>query len=298
MTTFNSTLARYMRRTLPLLAVCIGGCSAGSGEGLNISGRPIDEGGDIPLAATLASIQANVFDAACIVCHSGASAPLGLRLDAANSFTSLVGVRSVENASTFRVNPGNPDASYLIHKLEGTASTGARMPLVGPPIPQATIDFVRQWISDGALDTNNASAATAPKVLSVQQGPDLNIEIMPAQITVAFDQPIDASTIHSTTFVLRRSGGDDVFGNSNDVLVRPTFVAASLLNAQLAILDLTGLPPVADRYQLVIRGAGANLVLGNSGIALDGEYSGTFPSGDSLAGGDFVIEFVLRSGQP
>lgn len=283
---------------MPLLAACISGCSAGSGEGLNISGRPIDEGGDIPLAATLASIQANVFDAACIVCHSGASAPLGLRLDAANSFTSLVGVRSVENASTFRVNPGNPDASYLIHKLEGTASTGARMPLVGPPIPQATIDFVRQWISDGALDTNNASAATAPKVLSVQPGPDLNIEIMPAQITVAFDQPIDASTIHSTTFVLRRSGGDDVFGNSNDVLVRPTFVAASLLNAQLAILDLTGLPPVADRYQLIVRGAGANLVLGNSGIALDGEYSGTFPSGDSLAGGDFVIEFVLRSGQP
>lgn len=287
-----------MRRTLPLLAVCISACSAGSGEGLNISGRPIDEGGDIPLAATLTSIQANIFDPACIVCHAGASAPLGLRLDEANSFTNLVGVRSVENASTFRVNPGDPDASYLIHKLEGTASTGARMPLVGPPIPQATINFVRQWISDGALDTNNASAATAPKVLSVQPGPDLELATMPTRITVAFDQAIDASTVHSATFVLRRSGGDDVFGNSNDVLVQPAFVAASLLNPQLAIVDLAGLPPVADRYQLVVRGAGANLVLGNSGIALDGEYSGVFPSGDNVAGGDFVIEFALRSEQP
>jgi len=281
-----------------LLAACISGCSAGSGEGLNMSGRPIDEGGDIPLAATLASIQANVFDPACIVCHAGANAPLGLRLDEVNSFTNLVGVRSVENTSTFRVNPGDPDASYLIHKLEGTASTGARMPLVGPPIPQATIDFVRQWISDGALATNNASAATAPKVLSVQPGPDLVITTMPAQITVAFDQAIDASTVHGNTFELWRSGGDDVFGNGDDVLVTPASVAASLLNVQLAILDLTGVPPVADRYQLVVRGAGANLVLGNSGIALDGEYSGSFPSGDNLAGGDLVIEFSVRGGRP
>ncbi len=299
MISFDSTHSGYVRRTLPLLlAACVAGCSAGSGEGLNVSGRPIDEGGDLPLAATLASIQANVFDPACIVCHAGASAPLGLRLDEPNSFTNLVGVRSVENASTFRVNPGDPDASYLIHKLEGTASTGAQMPLGGPPIPQATIEFVRQWVSDGALDTNNASAATAPRVLSVQPGPDLVLTTMPAQITVAFDQAIDASTVHSTTFVLRRSGGDNVFGNDNDVVVTPASVAASLLNAQLAILDLTGLPPVADRYQLVIRGAGANLVLGNSGIALDGEYSGVFPSGDNIAGGDFVIEFSLRRGQP
>lgn len=298
MTAFKSAGSGHVKRALPLLAACIVGCSAGSGEGLNMSGRPIDEGGDAPLAATLASIQANLFDPVCIVCHAGASAPLGLRLDKANSFTNLVGVRSVENASTFRVNPGAPNTSYLIHKLEGTASTGAQMPLGGPPIPQATIDFVRQWISDGAMDSNNTDAATAPRVLSVRPGPDTVIAMLPTQITVAFDQAIDASTAHSQTFEISRSGGDGVFGNGNDLLVMLALVEVSLLNSQLVILNLSGMPAVEDRYQLVVHGSGGSVVLGNSGIALDGEYSGRFPSGDTIAGGDFVIEFAIRTDQP
>lgn len=298
MTPFKSAGSGPVKRALPLLAGCIVGCSAGSGEGLNMSGRPVDEGGDVPLAATLASIQANLFDPVCIVCHAGTSAPLGLRLDKANSFTNLVGVRSVENASTFRVNPGAPDTSYLIHKLEGTASTGAQMPLGGPPVPQATIDFVRQWISDGALDAKNAAATTAPKVLSLQPGPDTVIAMLPAQITVAFDQAIDASTAHTNTFELSRSGGDGVFGNGNDLFVKPSSIEVSSLNSQLVILELNGLAQAEDRYRLVVRGAGASIVLGNSGIELDGEYSGHFPSGDNLAGGDFVVEFAVRKGQP
>ncbi len=136
---FAVNCSRNARRpySLLLLLLCsiIVGCTAGSGEGLDISGRPLSEGGDVPLAATLASIQANVFNPSCSVsgCHSGANAPQGLRLDAANSFTNLVGIRSREDSSFFRVAPGNPDQSYLIHKLEGTASVGEQMPLGGPP---------------------------------------------------------------------------------------------------------------------------------------------------------------------
>jgi hypothetical protein len=295
----ESARAGYVRRVLPLLlaAAWAAGCSAGSGEGLNISGRPIDEGGDVPLAATLASIQANVFDPSCIVCHSGATAPLGLLLDQANSFTNLVGVRSVENSSTFRVDPGNPDQSYLIHKLEGTASTGAQMPLGGPPIPQATIDFVRQWIIDGAQNTNSSVRETTLKVLSLQPDPGLVISTFPAQIMVAFNQPIDASTIHGQTIELRRSGGDGVFGNGNDVVVTPSFVEVSLLNPQLAILDMSGLMPVDDRYQITVHGTGPSVVLGNSGVALDGDFTGAFPSGDNIAGGDFVAEFSIQGEQ-
>ena len=80
-----------------LLLALLCGCAPGSGDGLNVSGRPVSEGGDIPLAATLESIQVNVFDAACTVCHAGAAAPLGLRLDAGNSFVNLVGVFIVVN---------------------------------------------------------------------------------------------------------------------------------------------------------------------------------------------------------
>ena len=91
LTHFRRDLSRHMRRAvfflIPLFINAIAGCTAGSGEGLDISGRPISEGGDVPLAPTLASVQANVFNPSCIVCHSGANAPQGLRLDAANSFT-------------------------------------------------------------------------------------------------------------------------------------------------------------------------------------------------------------------
>ena len=299
MTVIESARPGYVRQILLLLCVvCAAGCSAGSGEGLNISGRPIEEGGDVPLAATLVSIQANVFDPACIVCHAGANAPLGLRLDQANSFTNLVGVRSVQEPSVFRVDPGKPGLSYLVHKLEGTASTGTQMPLGGPPIPRSTIGFVRQWITDGAQEAASAALAKAPKVLSMQPDPNSVIALLPMQVTVAFDQRIDASTVNRQTFELRRSGGDGMFGNGDDVLISPAFVEISALNAQLAILDMTDVKPVDDRYRLTVRGFGASIVLGNSSAALDGEYANAFPSGDNIEGGDFVAEFWLRNDHP
>ena len=101
---------RISRRAAAVLActVALAACAPGSGEGLNVSGRPLDESGDVPLAATLQSIQVNVFDASCTICHAGAAAPLGLQLDAGNSFTNLVGVPSVQAGSLLRVDPGDP----------------------------------------------------------------------------------------------------------------------------------------------------------------------------------------------
>jgi len=49
----------------------------------------------------------------------------------------------------------DPDGSFLIHKLEGTQTVGGQMPADAPPFPflqQATINVIRQWIQDDALD--------------------------------------------------------------------------------------------------------------------------------------------------
>ena len=48
--------------------------------------------------------------------------------------------------------PGDPDASYLIHKLEGASDiTGLRMPRNGPPFLTAgQILVIRRWIEVGA----------------------------------------------------------------------------------------------------------------------------------------------------
>ena len=55
----------------------------------------------------------------------------------------------VEDGDFQRVEPADPDNSYLIQKLEGSASFGAQMP-IGGPLNQETIDVIRQWITDGA----------------------------------------------------------------------------------------------------------------------------------------------------
>ena len=291
-------MRRPGRLLFSLLSTVIIGCTAGSGEGLDISGRPLGEGGDVPLAPTLASVQANVFNPSCIVCHAGASAPQGLRLDAANSFTNLVGVASRQGSSFLRVAPGDPDQSYLIHKLEGTASTGEQMPLGGPPIPQSTINFVRQWITDGALPDSGGPPNMPPVVVSLTPDPDRVVGSFPPDITAGFDQDIDASTINVMTFTLVRSGGDGTFSDGNEEIITPASVALSGMNPRLAIMDLTGVSAIDDRYQVTLHGSGANMILGINGTALDGEFAGSFPSGDGTEGGDFVVEFEVQGIQP
>ncbi len=302
MKSIGMDFSRNVRRPgfplISLLSCVIVGCSAGSGEGLDISGRPLSEGGNVPLAPTLASVQANVFNPSCTVCHSGANAPQGLRLDAANSFTNLVGVPSPQASSLLRVAPGDPGQSYLIHKLEGTASVGDQMPLGGPPIPQSTINFVRQWITDGALPVSGGSPAMPPVVVSLAPGPDSIAGSLPAEINAGFDQDIDASTINALTFTLVRSGGDGQFSDGNEEVISPASVSLSAVNPRLAIMDLSGIPMVEDRYQVTLHGSGPNVILGINGMALDGEYAGSLPSGDGAEGRDFVVEFEVQGLQP
>jgi hypothetical protein len=273
-------------------------CAPGSGEGLNVSGRPLSEGGDLPLAPTLESIQVNVFDAACIVCHAGAAAPLGLRLDTDSSFVNLVGVSSSQVGSLLRVDPGDPDRSYLVRKLEGTAAEGELMPLGGPPLPQATIDFVRQWITDGALPDSQSPPGQSPVVISMSPAPESMGPDFPTEITIGFDRDIDSSTVNALTFTLLRSGGDGIFGDAADVDVALTSVGLSPANPRLVVMDLSGVTQIDDRYRVTAEGSGPNQVLSVGGVALDGEFTGMFPSGDGNEGGDFVAEFTIAGLQP
>jgi Ca2+-binding RTX toxin-like protein len=91
-----------------------------------------------------------IFDNRCIGCHNVNSAPHGLILDADNSYSLLVDVASKEVPSLKRVKPGDPDNSYLVQKVEGTAAVGGRMPLNREPLTAEQIALIRRWISEGA----------------------------------------------------------------------------------------------------------------------------------------------------
>jgi hypothetical protein len=50
-----------------------------------------------------------------------------------------------------RVVPNDPDASFLVMKLEGGPDlAGERMPFGGSRLPDADIQLVRDWIEAGA----------------------------------------------------------------------------------------------------------------------------------------------------
>ncbi|MFN0040298.1 MAG: hypothetical protein ACKVP2_12370 [Burkholderiales bacterium] len=133
-------------------AVLVGLASCGGGgEGDEATG-----GASAPptgLQPTLASIQENVFTVACATsgCHAGVSANFGLRLDPGFSYATLFNVPSPRDASLIRVVPFNPDASFLIQKLNGSQTLGERMPDGGPYLSTEAVAVIRQWIANGAL---------------------------------------------------------------------------------------------------------------------------------------------------
>lgn len=113
------------------------------------------------LAPLWSEIQAQVLGPQCAGCHGGSAGLAGL--GGCNSgYASLVDVASSEHTTMDRVEPGDPDASWLMHKLDGTQGIftaqcfgnfcGNRMPLGGPFLSQADLDAVRAWIANGAAN--------------------------------------------------------------------------------------------------------------------------------------------------
>src|SRR3954469_3024454 len=90
----------------------------------------------------------------CVACHNQDKSRGGLVV---NNYTSLM----QGGSSGEVVKPGDPDNSKMVqvvsHKVEPF------MPPKSPMIPQASINTIRQWIQNGALETAGSKAATPSK---------------------------------------------------------------------------------------------------------------------------------------
>jgi mono/diheme cytochrome c family protein len=250
---------------------------------------------DDPLQPVFSSIQSKVLTPTCATasCHSGANPGASLNLEAANSYTMLVGIMSTQEPGLQRVEQGDPNSSYLIMKLSGTADTGTVMPPSGG-LDAADIDFIRQWILAGALD-DRAQAAAALRVTSLSPAPNSALTSAPAQIVAGFDRDLDVSTVNAMTYTVQRSGGDANFGNGNEVTVTATAISVPGANPRSAVFDLSGVTLLDDTYRVTLAGSGASMIMDIDANALDGEFSGTFPSGNGVAGGNFIAQFSLAT---
>ncbi|NNF66115.1 MAG: hypothetical protein HKM98_01250 [Gammaproteobacteria bacterium] len=270
------------------VAMAATACGGGSGDGLDTSGRPLDESVSVAPtanAADFATLQANVFTPICTVCHAGGSAPVGLKLDAANAYAMLVGVNSVEVPELLRVAPGDPDNSYLVQKLEGTAAVGGQMPLGGPPLDTATIQSVRQWIAAGAQAIDSSvPPATPPTVMSVTPANGTVINDVLTVVTAVFSQAMDPGLVSDLTVTLTASGGDGTFSDGNEVVITPASI--DVVNTQSIRMDLADVSLADDVYEARLVGTGATSLADSGGLLLDGNNDGT-------PGGDFTWRFTI-----
>jgi len=225
-------------------------------------------------------------------CHSGAAPDAGLNLEAANSYAMLIGIAATQDAGVQRVNPGNPNLSYLISKLEGPGASGGQMPPSGP-MPQAEIDVIRQWITAGAVD-DTVVPLNPIRVTTLSPMPGVDLAAGPTQIVAGFDREVDATSVDANTFLVDGSGGDAIFGNGNDVVITATTIAVPGANPQSAIFTVAA-ALADDTYQVRLLGDGGTVIMDLDGNALDGEYPGSFPSGNGVAGGDFQVGFSVTT---
>jgi hypothetical protein len=109
-------------------------------------GDPIDP------SATFTRVQNEVFTPTCAVigCHDPLGQQSQMVLSASRSYAQTVNVSSVEMPSVMRIRPNDPDNSYLYRKIIGVNITGDRMPQGQPPLSEAQIKLVRDWIRRGA----------------------------------------------------------------------------------------------------------------------------------------------------
>jgi len=113
---------------------------------------PGPDGGVPDPSATFTRVQGEVFSVSCALagCHAGPAPQAGMDLSPVASYASIVRVASTQRSELSRIEPSDPDRSYLVLKLRGDpAIVGSRMPLTGA-VTDAQVQLVVDWVRRGA----------------------------------------------------------------------------------------------------------------------------------------------------
>jgi hypothetical protein len=137
--------------TLSIVVLGLGAAALVAGCG---GGSESDTGPSVSYASVQSLFERN----GCTACHPGVNPSLDLL--EGKSYDDLVGVRALEDPRLYRVVAGDPGKSFLYLKIGGNPAIfdipaiGTRMPPQSPPIPEADLNLVRDWILQGAKDTD------------------------------------------------------------------------------------------------------------------------------------------------
>lgn len=107
---------------------------------------------------TFDRIQKQIFNNSCALsgCHDSQTTQANLLLEIGASYTQTVDATptnvTAQGLGWQRITPGDPQMSFLYHKVTGDlgAGLGSRMPLNRPPLSANLIKIIRLWIEAGA----------------------------------------------------------------------------------------------------------------------------------------------------
>ena len=131
---------------------------------ITATASPASSGRTVDVVATGLTLSGSVqpiltTNCASAACHDLTAPQEGMSLVSGQTFGNTVDIAALQLASMRRVRRFRPDSSYLVHKIQGTQASvggsGARMPegcSLGTCLPNATIDIIRNWILQGALN--------------------------------------------------------------------------------------------------------------------------------------------------
>lgn len=153
-----------------------------------------------------------LFAERCVVCHSGADAPLGLRLDTLNGV--LIGG---ENGPVVVAGDG---ASPLLQRLRGEAEP--QMPLDGPPfLDPAQIALVEAWVMAGLPADNAAEVPSAQRKRPAPGEPVLWSDVRPIFLKACIKCHSDNSKMEAPPEGLRLDSLEHVVQGGDRLAVLP-----------------------------------------------------------------------------
>ncbi len=86
-------------------------------------------------------------------CHMTGNPSAAFSLDPSAAYANMVDVAATTYASMDRIEPGDPERSFVLLKVrDATPPAGQQMPTGGPYLSQAEVDVIADWITEGAMD--------------------------------------------------------------------------------------------------------------------------------------------------
>lgn len=270
--------------TTLLIIFLLSACEAGSGEDLNELGQPISENegtgpvGD-EISATLTDIQDNIFTPICSVCHGGVSPAAGQDLSSIEkSAENLINVSS-SNALFKRVEPGEPEQSYLYLKITGNVIAGSRMPLGQPALIAAQIAAIKQWISQGAMLPDNSNMSTRVSKVIVDANWEQNQSVL---ISFWFNKTMDFSILTKQQILLSvQSVNDDSWLYASDQW------SFNIINEHVLQIEVSGISADIAQLNIQLNNSSISTITSALGQVLDGDF-------DGIDGGEFNYDVILQ----